>query len=114
MMADLAKIRHVVLDMDGTIYLGKKLFPQTRPFLDGLARMGIGHSFVTNNCSRSRAEYVHHLREIGIEADPIIDFDLGTRDDSLSVGRAAASEAIVRARNAGAERRFSPGGLRSR
>jgi HAD superfamily hydrolase (TIGR01450 family) len=70
MMADLAKIRHVVLDMDGTIYLGKNLFPQTLPFLDSLTRMGIGHSYVTNNCSRSRAEYVHHLREIGIDADP--------------------------------------------
>jgi len=69
-MADLAKIRHVVLDMDGTIYLGKKLFPPTVPFLDGLARLEIGHSYVTNNCSRSRAEYVYHLREIGIEADP--------------------------------------------
>src|SRR6476619_1893651 len=70
MMPDLAKTRHIVLDMDGTIYLGKKLFPQTRPFLSALARMGIGHSYVTNNCSRSRAEYVHHLREIGIDADP--------------------------------------------
>jgi HAD superfamily hydrolase (TIGR01450 family) len=70
MMADLAKVRHVVLDMDGTIYLGKKLFPQTRPFLYDLVRMKIGHSYVTNNCSRSRAEYVHHLREIGIDAEP--------------------------------------------
>jgi NagD protein len=70
-MADLARIRHVVLDMDGTIYLGKNLFPQTRPFLDSLGRIGIGHSYVTNNCSRSRAEYVHHLREIGIDADPL-------------------------------------------
>src|SRR6188508_2978770 len=70
MMVDLAKIRHVVLDMDGTIYLGKKLFPQTRPFLDTLTRLGIGHSFVTNNCSRSRAEYVQHLREIGVETPP--------------------------------------------
>jgi HAD superfamily hydrolase (TIGR01450 family) len=69
-MVDLAKIRHIVLDMDGTIYLGKKLFPQTRPFLSALARMGIGHSYVTNNCSRSRAEYVHHLHEIGIETPP--------------------------------------------
>jgi HAD superfamily hydrolase (TIGR01450 family) len=70
MMADLAKIRHIVLDMDGTIYLGKKLFPETAPFLASLARMGIGHSFVTNNCSRSRAEYVEHLHQIGIHADP--------------------------------------------
>jgi HAD superfamily hydrolase (TIGR01450 family) len=67
---DLAIIRHVVLDMDGTIYLGKNLFPQTRPFLDGLAHLTIDHSYVTNNCSRSRAEYVRHLRAIGIEAHP--------------------------------------------
>src|SRR5258705_6898278 len=54
--------------MDGTIYLGKKLFPQTRPFLDGLARLEIGHGYVTNNCSRSRAQYIDHLRAIGIDA----------------------------------------------
>jgi NagD protein len=53
--------------MDGTIYLGGTLLPHTLPFLATLARHGIGYSFVTNNCSRSRAEYVHHLREIGIE-----------------------------------------------
>jgi NagD protein len=35
-----------------------------------LASLDIGYSFVTNNCSRSRSEYVHHLREIGIDADP--------------------------------------------
>lgn len=69
-MPDLAKIRHVVLDMDGTIYLGKNLFPQTLPFLAALPELGIGYSFLTNNCSRSRAEYVQHLREIGIDAKP--------------------------------------------
>lgn len=67
-MPDLAKIRHVVLDMDGTMYLGSTLFPETLPFLRTLSRLGIGYSFVTNNCSRSRAEYVRHLRDIGIEA----------------------------------------------
>jgi len=67
---DLARIRHIVLDMDGTIYLGRRPFPQTRPFIDGLARLEIGHSYVTNNCSRSRAEYVHHLHDIGIDAQP--------------------------------------------
>jgi len=67
---DLAKIRHVVLDMDGTLYLGDTLFPDTLPFLAALARMGIGHSYVTNNCSRSRAEYHRHLREMGIDAAP--------------------------------------------
>lgn len=55
--------------MDGTIYLGKRLFPESQPFLASLARLGIGHSFLTNNCSRSRHEYVLHLRSLGIHAD---------------------------------------------
>ena len=67
-MSDLAKIRHLVLDMDGTLYLGRTLFPETLPFLALIARLGIGRSFMTNNCSRSRAEYVGHLRAMGIEA----------------------------------------------
>lgn len=63
----LAALRHVVLDMDGTIYLGRRLFPATAPLLALLQRLGMGYSFVTNNCSRSRAEYVAHLRELGVE-----------------------------------------------
>jgi NagD protein len=69
MSFELARIRHVVLDLDGTIYLGKKVFPPTCPFLICLNRLGIGHSFLTNNCSLSRAEYVRHLRDLGIETD---------------------------------------------
>jgi NagD protein len=66
----LAKLRHVVLDMDGTIYLGHTLFADTLPFLATLRELNVGYSFVTNNCSRSRAEYVEHLRELGIAAPP--------------------------------------------
>jgi HAD superfamily hydrolase (TIGR01450 family) len=65
----LNKVRHVVLDMDGTFYLGNRVFPESQPFLASLARLGIGHSFMTNNCSRSRHEYVLHLGSIGIDAD---------------------------------------------
>jgi HAD superfamily hydrolase (TIGR01450 family) len=68
-MLDLGRIRHVALDMDGTIYLGKKVFPQTLPFLHKLPRLGINHSFLTNNCSHSRADYVQRLRQIGVAAD---------------------------------------------
>jgi HAD superfamily hydrolase (TIGR01450 family) len=66
-MPSLSKIRHIALDMDGTIYLGQRLFPQTSPFLAKLAQLKITYSFLTNNCSRSRAEYVDHLQKIGIE-----------------------------------------------
>jgi HAD superfamily hydrolase (TIGR01450 family) len=69
-MPDLRSIRRVVLDMDGTIYLGGTLLPHTLPFLLVLSRLGVGVNFVTNNCSHSRAEYVERLRRLGIEADP--------------------------------------------
>lgn len=63
------KIRHVALDMDGTIYLGAKLFPFTLAFLNGLKEMGIGYSFLTNNPSRSMADYLAKLRNMGIPAE---------------------------------------------
>ena len=64
----LRDIRHVALDMDGTIYSGGTLFESTRPFLALLADLGIGHTFLTNNSSKSAKDYLAHLRKIGIPA----------------------------------------------
>lgn len=64
----LRRIRHVALDMDGTIYMGASLFPYTKPFLASLREMGIGYSFLTNNPSRSIAAYLDKLAKLGIEA----------------------------------------------
>ena len=64
----LSKIRHVALDMDGTIYLGNTLFPFTKPFLSLLTDKGIGYSFLTNNPSKSVADYLGKLKTLGIEA----------------------------------------------
>lgn len=36
LMERLRRIRHVALDMDGTIYMGMSLFPYTQAFLRGL------------------------------------------------------------------------------
>ena len=54
--------------MDGTIYKGGSLFPCTLPFLACLRRLGIGRTFLTNNTSRSKSDYVEKLRRLGIEA----------------------------------------------
>ena len=62
----LRKIRHVVMDMDGTIYHGNQLFPTTIPFLDRLKNLGIGFTFLTNNSSRSTDVYLQHLLDFGI------------------------------------------------
>ena len=62
------RIRHVALDMDGTIYLGSQLFPWTKGFLKKLTDNGIGYSFLTNNPTRSLDDYVKKLAGMGIEA----------------------------------------------
>ena len=67
-MHRLDRIRHFALDLDGTLYLGGRVFPWTRPFLDRLAELGIGHTFFTNNSSKSTRQYVEHLRKMGIDA----------------------------------------------
>lgn len=66
--ARLRRIRHVALDMDGTIYRDGKLFGSTLPFLAQLDEQGIGYSFLTNNTSLSRHDYVAKLRRLGINA----------------------------------------------
>jgi NagD protein len=67
-MKNLAAIRHVALDMDGTIYRGGTLFDTTEPFLALLKELGIGYTFLTNNPSKSVTDYLAHLRENGIAA----------------------------------------------
>lgn len=64
----LEKIKHVALDMDGTIYLGNTLFPYTIDFLDKLKRMSISYSFLTNNPSKSIEDYLKKLARMGIHA----------------------------------------------
>jgi len=64
----LRQIRHVALDMDGTIYSGGTLFDFTRPFLAQLTELGIGYTFLTNNSSKSVKDYVALLHAMGIAA----------------------------------------------
>jgi len=66
----LRRLRHVALDMDGTIYRGGTLFAATIPFLGLLRELGLGYTFLTNNPSKSVADYLAHLRTMGIEATP--------------------------------------------
>lgn len=68
LFARLRGIRHVALDMDGTIYMGMSLFDFTKPFLSRLKQMGITYSFLTNNPSTSIADYLKKLAGMGIEA----------------------------------------------
>ncbi len=64
----LKRLQHLVLDMDGTIYLGSQLFTWTMPFLRLLDQLAITYTFITNNCSQSAREYVEKLNGLGIAA----------------------------------------------
>jgi NagD protein len=66
----LRRIRHVAPEMDGTIYCGDELFPQTLPVLRTLRALGIGFTFLTNNSSTAEAAYLPHLMKFGIDAKP--------------------------------------------
>lgn len=61
-------VRHVALDLDGTLYRGGRLFDVTRPFLAKLGELGIGYTFLTNNTSLSHVDYLAKLRRFKIDA----------------------------------------------
>ena len=95
LMERLRRIRHVALDMDGTIYVGMSLFPYTQAFLRGLREQGIGYSFLTNNPSKCIDDYLHKLAKLGIKA---------TRDEMYTT--ALATIDYIKARYPAARRLF--------
>lgn len=68
--ARLRRIAHLALDLDGTVYKGGTLFPFSRPFLASMRELGIGCTFLTNNPSKSAADYRASLAKLGINCTP--------------------------------------------
>ena len=66
----LAQKKLWILDMDGTVYLGNQLFPETLPFLQRIRESGATYLFFTNNASRAKDTYVTRLNGMGIPAGP--------------------------------------------
>lgn len=60
--------RLFLLDMDGTIYLGGRLFDGTINFLSYIRNIGGRYLFLTNNSSKSVSNYVGKLVGMGIDA----------------------------------------------
>ena len=63
-------VKCLVLDMDGTIYLGEKIFPYTLSALAQLREIGMDFVFYTNNSSQNAANYISKLKRMGIDAPP--------------------------------------------
>lgn len=75
------KTRLYLFDMDGTLYLGDRLFPFTAELLRQIRRTGGRYLFMTNNSSKSVADYVKKLARLGIEA---------TGEDFITASQATA------------------------
>jgi len=62
----LREAKAFLLDMDGTFYLGDGLLPGALELLDLLNQRGLPFSFLTNNTSRSKQDYIQRLRGLGV------------------------------------------------
>lgn len=67
--SQLSEIRHLALDMDGTIYKGGTLFGFTKPFLESLEKAKIDFTFLTNNSSRSASDYLEKLQAMNLQVE---------------------------------------------
>lgn len=66
----LNKIKCVILDMDGTIYLEDHLFPFTKKFLKKVTESGREYYFYTNNSSKNQGDYLGKLNKMDIPVTP--------------------------------------------
>ena len=67
-MTKLRDKRLFLLDMDGTLYIGDRLFDGVPEFLRHVRSMGGRYLFLTNNSSRGVEGYIEKLRRLGIES----------------------------------------------
>ena len=70
-----------LFDMDGTLYLGDRLFDFTIELLQQIRRTGGKYLFMTNNSSKSVADYIKKLEKLGISS---------AREDFITSSQATA------------------------
>lgn len=58
-----------LFDLDGTLYLGDRLFPSVRELLSAIRARGGQYRFLTNNSSRSVAAYVEKFTRLGVATE---------------------------------------------
>jgi 4-nitrophenyl phosphatase len=61
--------RLFLLDLDGTVYLGKTLISGAKQFVRNLRERCIHYVFLTNNSSQSAADYLRKITGLGIQVN---------------------------------------------
>jgi 4-nitrophenyl phosphatase len=80
-MQSLAKITHLIIDMDGVLYRGDQPMPRLQEFFIFLRQRAIPFILATNNSTRTPQEYVEKLARMGVQVTP---------DEILVSGQATA------------------------
>ncbi len=80
-ITQLKQIRLYLFDMDGTLYLGDRLFDFTQELLATIRRTGRRYLFMTNNSSKSVEDYIKKLEKLGI---------IACREDFITSSQATA------------------------
>ena len=75
------QIKLFLFDMDGTLYLGDRLYDFTVELLNTIKQNGGKYMFMTNNSSKSVVAYIEKLKKLGIEA---------TKDEFITSSQATA------------------------
>lgn len=70
MLFPFARIRHLLIDLDGVLYRGNTPLPAAADFIAWLRKRGISYRLVTNNATLTQAQYVKKLAAMHIEAAP--------------------------------------------
>ncbi len=77
----LRPIRFLLADLDGVFYRGREPLPGAGELVAWLREHGVAFLFITNNSTRTPAQYVEKLARIGIAASPeqVLTSSLATR-----------------------------------
>lgn len=67
MSSPLARIHHLLIDLDGVLYRGSTPLPDARAFITWLRDRDISFRLVTNNATLTPQQYVEKLSAMGIE-----------------------------------------------
>lgn len=80
-MKRIKNVELFLFDMDGTLYLGDRLYDFTKELLSAIKAKGARYLFMTNNSSKSVNAYIEKLAKLGIPA---------TREDFITSSQATA------------------------
>jgi len=97
MAIQLARIRNLLIDMDGVLYRGQTALPGAAELIAFLEERGLGYLLVTNNATMSQAQFSAKLHKMGIAvpAEAIMTSSLATASYLATLAPAGTKVNVV-------------------